>query len=104
MVCYCVIISGGECGRVWPQLELLLPIALHGARVDEWKDVFLRSLFMFWPLQASGTRLQLLLDAEDRNKTAAVSIVRSLPRLRSETSLNITASFNEPSRYYEGFR
>ena len=52
--------------KVWPSLELFLPLHLMRSysRNQEWHDVFLRSLLLFWPVKQSKTTLKIVMNRE----------------------------------------
>lgn len=52
--------------KVWPSLELFLPVHLMRSysRNQEWHDVFLRSLLLFWPVLQSKTTLKIVMNQE----------------------------------------
>jgi len=57
--------NSSYCHRPWPDLELLLPVALLAKDHDrrhEWRDVFLKSFMFYWPLKVSKTKLRMIYD------------------------------------------
>ncbi len=95
------------CDRPWPELELFLPINTklkqNKARLSEWKDIYLRTMLLFWPLQISKTSLLLLLDSENRGNEVDSSIhafVKDslLPKIPG----GVRIAYNDPSKYYSG--
>ena len=92
------------CNRIWPSLELLLPLNLNGNRIHEWKEIFLDSFLLFWPIKISKTKLKLLIDDEMKSEYGATAISNLLPMLKEKFSLEISISYNLPSVYYDGQR
>ena len=95
------------CDRPWPELELFLPINTKlkqtKVRLSEWKDIFLRTMLLFWPLELSKTSLLLLLDSENQNNEVDTSIhafVKNSLSLKIPGGVKI--AYNEPSMYYSG--
>lgn len=61
-----------SCDRPWPKISLFLPVNVkpylnpyrHANTRDEWKDIFISSLIVFWPIKLSQTRIVFMIDAE----------------------------------------
>lgn len=92
-----------DCERKWPDLELFLPVLLHEAsRAQEWKDLFLRTYLLFWPIERSQTKLLFLVDEEQRNHTG-LAFLRETIQNHSTLSKYTRVDFNNPpSEYYGG--
>ena len=59
----------------WPHLEFFLPMHLsHHApeRNNEWRDIFMRSVLLFWPIRTSNVTLRILLNEELRNESTLI--------------------------------
>ena len=90
-----------DCNREWPELELFLPVGLQGARSDEWQSYFLHSLYLFWPLQISRTKLRLLVDAEERGTPKHMEMLPILLDASAKIPGGVFLTFNDPSIYYD---
>ena len=92
-VCFCsasIIHRDGSdghwnCSRKWPYLELFLPIIVgpdksnvHGfnssLRNSEWMNIFMRSFMLFWPVNLSGTVINLIVDAEVKENISTAGL------------------------------
>ena len=59
----------------WPRIEFFLPMHLssHAAeRNDEWKNILMRGLLLFWPVRVSNITLRIMLNEELRNESKLV--------------------------------
>ena len=57
----------GYCDRPWPKLELLIPMGfskINPTRNFDWKETFLPSFLLFWPIERSKTSIVFLTDYE----------------------------------------
>ena len=95
------------CDRPWPELELFLPINTKlgqtAARLSEWKDIYLRTMLLFWPLQISKTSLLLLMDSENRDNEVDSSINTFVNHtLVQKIPGGVRIAYNDPSKYYLG--
>jgi hypothetical protein len=85
-----------DCERAWPGLELFLPVSLRGSRMDEWKELFLRTFLLHWPIEVSKTKLLIVLDEEQRDSTEvkdAKHYITQFPKLAPQTRF----AFNNPN-------
>lgn len=75
-----------DCSRPWPRLELFLPIIVspenndaHGVnsmlRNSEWLNIFLRSFMLFWPVKISNTNINLIVDAEVKERETTTRLL-----------------------------
>lgn len=75
-----------DCNRPWPDMELFLPLAISGSdRRHEWRQVFLRTFLLFWPVEIAKTKLLLLIDEEKRNSTGTQEVenyLATIPRMK----------------------
>lgn len=58
-------VNSSYCHRPWPELELILPVAILSDDHDrkfEWRDIFLKSFLFYWPLKISKTKLRIIID------------------------------------------
>lgn len=89
-----VFIAGEEwdCNRPWPDLELFLPVAIGGGdRRHEWREIFLRTFLLFWPIEVAKTKLMILVDEEKRKEPGVAEITNylaSIPRLKGLTRID----------------
>jgi hypothetical protein len=102
------------CGAPWPDLELMLPIGLkndqdhhdvtHASwdRRYEWRDIFLQSYLLFWPLRESKTRLILMFDEEQRYHPFQKEIDATLNNVSDVLGYSLVRKmFNDaPGEYY----
>ena len=106
-----------NCNREWPELELLLPLDLQtrltqldldtpvefqAPREDEWRHFFLQSLYLFWPLNISKTKLRFLIDEEEKNRTKLSNVQPIILDASSKIPGGVSISFNSASDYYGG--
>lgn len=58
-------LTGRGCHRPWPDLEIVVPVALlplENPRKFEWREIFFKSFLFFWPLKRSQTKLRFIVD------------------------------------------
>lgn len=104
-----------NCSRVWPKLELFLPIKivddvsnssknnLQHSRNMEWSNIFLRTFVLFWPT-VSNTEIRLIVDAEVNSNigtsvalnTHVLAFLNSTTRILDTYFPRIRVSFNQP--------
>jgi hypothetical protein len=85
------------CPRQWPDLELFLPLSLHN---DYWKHYFFPSLFLFWPLEESKTKLTVVVDIESKTHRAFAAFKEFLTEHNNRVEGGISLRLHEPSIYY----
>lgn len=91
-----------DCERSWPDLELFLPVLLHDAnRAQEWKELFLRTYLLFWPIERSKTKLLFLVDEEQRHHTG-LTFLRDTIANHTALSKYTRIDFNNPPPEYYG--
>lgn len=92
-----------DCDRPWPDLELFLPVYLkEGGRQSEWRELFVKTFLLFWPVERSKTKLLFLVDEEQRNSTALTHLqqeIKIYPRLQQSARVGFN---NPPPEYYGG--
>lgn len=92
-----------DCARPWPDLELLLPVGIHGGgRQNEWRDVFLRTFLLFWPIEVAKTKLLILVDEEHRGSEGVKTISDKLTAIDRMKGLWRIGYNNPNTTYYHG--
>jgi hypothetical protein len=72
-------------------------------RNDEWRDVFLRTFLLFWPIEESKTKLMLMLDEDQRNHTSLPNVTAELQRHPVLQTGNTRLVFNNVPGVYHNF-
>lgn len=97
-----------DCNRPWPALELFLPINTKAnqasIRIHEWRNIFLRSFLLFWPLQLSQIKLLIVTDIENKDNHidyGIQSIVNNTLREIIQGGVSIQYN-NIAKQYYHG--
>ena len=97
-----------DCNRPWPALELFLPINTKtnqpSVRIHEWRNIFLRSFLLFWPLQLSQTKLLIVTDIENKDNhidSGIQSLVNNT--LKDVIKGGVSIQYNDIAKqYYHG--
>ena len=94
-----------DCNRLWPKLELLLPISLNRAKNDprywEYETLFLRSFLLVWPLKlVSNTTLSIIYDFELRNSAALKEMKSTFLSMKHLIFGGLNFHPIQPSTYY----
>lgn len=91
-----------DCERPWPDLELFLPVLLHDpGRAQEWKELFLRTYLLFWPIERSKTKLLFLVDEEQRQHEGLKFLQETIQN-HSTLAKYTRIGFNNPPPVYYG--
>ncbi len=77
---------------IWPPFDILIPIG--PAHEEEFRNLFLRSLKLFWP--KSQTNLVMVLDEEMKNREKIAHALSNWTAGLNSTKI----AYNKPSRYY----
>lgn len=92
-----------DCGRPWPDLELFLPVAIReGNRKNEWREIFLRTFLLFWPIEDAKTKLLVLVDEEHRGSEGVKAITNELTTINRMKDLWRIGYNNPNSTYFLG--
>lgn len=94
--------SSYSCNQHWHDIELFLPMGLqHDYRLGEWKDVFLHTFSLFWPMEVSNTKLLVLLDQEYSNHSYVKTIEDTLHQHHHLRNRSRIVYNDVPSIYYD---
>lgn len=90
-----------DCKRPWPNMDLFLPVRAFPDfwRNFEWRNTFLRSVFLFWPLKVAHVGLVVILNEECRG----LELVDDVERILNETTNGLAMTslrYSPVSRYY----
>lgn len=91
-----------NCSAAWPEMDLFLPLYVSptNPRNHEWRDIFLKSLLMHWPLATAQVGLTLILDEEIKGHGLVNEVVTQPLKKVSKHFSRTQVIYDKPSEYY----
>ena len=105
-----------SCDRPWPKISLYVPVNMrlysrymHARTAYEWRDIFLTSFLIFWPIRISKTNIVFMVDEELKQnnytlyETFDADIKSCISRVSSPPSYKIVSNnFSADSWCHDG--